>query len=185
MSEEIYEKLIQTEELARILGIKERTAQMLAKKGVITCRKVGGKNAYNLYQVVREYVDYTAKKGSKTFSSADARKLDEETRLKKIKADIAELELEELRGNLHAAADVEDITTDLVMAVRSAVLALPGTLAMDIIEAKSPAEASEIIKKAVHNILEELADYKYDPDEYRRRVREKQGWQNDRDEDTG
>ena len=33
-----------------------------------------------------------------------------------------------------------------------------------------------IIRKEVYKILEELADYQYDPEEFAKRVREREGW---------
>lgn len=184
MEKEINEKLISSKELSNILGIRDRTVQLLAKEGYLTCIKEGNKNKYDLHRVVKEYIDYCAKKKNKVFSSLEKEKMNEEVRLKRAKADTAELELNELKGRLHSAEDVEKITTDLVLAVRSGLLSLPGMLAIDVAEAKNAAEASEIIKKAVHSLLEELADYEYNPDEYKRRVRERQGWLNDREEDA-
>ncbi len=186
MINENNEKIIDSSELAKILGITARTVQILAGQGVITCQKTGKKNRYNLYTAVHEYIEYYAKKAGKKISSFEERKLDEEIRLKRAKADMAEMELEEIRGSLHAAEDVENATTDLVMCIRSALLTLPGMLAVDVAETTSAAEASEIIKKAVCDILEELANYKYNPEEYKRRARERQGWKNrDREDEDG
>lgn len=42
--------------------------------------------------------------------------------------------------------------------------------------AASAAEASDIIRAEVYKILEELAAYKYDPEVYARRVRDREGW---------
>lgn len=179
------ENLISTEELSKIVGVQVRTLQTLTKEGHITCLKKGKYNRYDLYQAVKEYIAYQTKKEARKFSSLDEEKTYEETRLKRAKAEAAELELEELKGNLHAAADVEAVTTDMALFVRSNLLSLPGMLAMDVAEAENAAEASEIIKSAVHRILGEMADYRYDPDEYRRRVRERQGWTDDREEDDG
>lgn len=177
------EKLIDSNELAKILHVTPRTVQLLAEQGVITCQKIGKKNRYDLYNAVYEYNEHYAKKASDKISSSEGKKIDEETRLKRAKADMAELELEEIKGSLHAAEDVENITTDLVMCIRSALLTLPGILAVDMAETTSAAEASEIIKKAVCDILEELANYEYNPEEYKHRVRERQGWKNKDDED--
>ena len=55
-------------------------------------------------------------------------------------------------------------------------MALPGRLAVDTAAAATAAEASEIIRAEVYKVLEELAGYKYDPDEYARRVRDREGW---------
>ena len=60
--------------------------------------------------------------------------------------------------------------------IRSMLVALPGRLAVDVSSAASPAEASEIIRAEVYKILEELAGYKYDPEVYARRVRDREGW---------
>ena len=103
--------------------------------------------------------------------------------MKKAKARIAELELDELEGRMHSADDVEAMTTDLCLAVRSALLSMPGQLAVDVAESTDAAEISEIIKATVNDILDELSRYEYDPDEYRRRVRERQGWLENRSAD--
>ena len=125
-----------------------------------------------------KYLDDKAKGKEKKLSVSEKEeaKLQAEVDLKKAKATIAQLQLEELEGRMHSAEDVEAMTTDLCLAVRSTLLSMPGRLAVDVAEAQNAAEASEIIKKAVNEILEDLSRYEYNPDEYRRRVRERQGW---------
>lgn len=82
----------------------------------------------------------------------------------------------ELEGTMHRSEDVEAVMTDLVYNIRSMLIALPGRLAVDVVAAQTAAEASEIIRAEVYKILEELAAYKYDPEEYARRVRDREGW---------
>ena len=65
---------------------------------------------------------------------------------------------------------------DLVYSIRSMIMALPGRLAMDVTQAANANEASAIIRAECSKILNELAGYKYDPEEYQRRVRDRQGW---------
>ena len=77
------------------------------------------------------------------------------------------------RGN----EDVEKMTADLCLAVRSMLLALPGQLAVDVAAVDTAPEAQVIIKEAVCHILDELSRYKYDPKEYKRRVMERKEWQ--------
>jgi len=96
---------------------------------------------------------------------------------------MAELELMELEGKMHRSEDVEAMTTDLILNIRSMLLALPGLLAVDLAEISNPAEVSERIKEAVYDILEELSNYKYDPKEYQKRVRERQGWENEQEDE--
>jgi len=44
---------------------------------------------------------------------------------------------------------------------------------------QSPAEVAERTKQEVYATLREIANYQYDPVEYKRKVRERQGWQDD------
>ena len=169
------QKLISTGELSRIIGKGTRTIQILAKEGTLTTAKNNNKNQYDLYTVVKEYIDYMAKKSMPKASSLEEEKTIEEIRFKRAKADKMELELKELDGQMHSAEDVELMTTDLVLAVRSALLSLPGRLGVDLAEVDNAAECSEVIKKAICEVLEDLSRYKYDPEEYKKRVRERQG----------
>jgi hypothetical protein len=107
------------------------------------------------------------------------RSLEAEADLKRSKADMAALQLKELEGKMHRSEDVEAVMTDLVFTIRSTFMALPGRLAVDVVAAESAAEASEIIRAEVYRALEELAGYKYDPEEYARRVRDREGWRSD------
>ena len=89
---------------------------------------------------------------------------------------MAELELRELQGSLHAAEDVENMTTDLVLVIRSSFLALPGKVSAELSEMTDARDVSERLKVEVFDILKDLSTYEYDPDEYRKRVRERKGW---------
>ena len=71
---------------------------------------------------------------------------------------------------------VEAITTDLVFNIRSMLMAMPGRLAVDTAELASPAETSARIQEEVNEILLSLSQYHYDPEEYKKRVKDRQGW---------
>ena len=63
---------------------------------------------------------------------------------------------------------------------------LPGKLAVDLSGEHTAAEQAERVKKEVYYILNCLADYQYDPEEYAKRVRERKGWENLREgEESG
>ncbi len=98
--------------------------------------------------------------------------------MKEAKAAIVKMEQEELEGKLHRAEDVEAITTDHVLLVRSMLMAMPGKLAVDLGGTHTAAEQAERVRQEVYFILDQLANYKYDPEEYRKRVKERQGWEN-------
>lgn len=87
------------------------------------------------------------------------------------------MEANELKGKMHRSEDVSALTEDLVYAIRSMLVALPGRLAVDVAEAADAAEAAIIIRREVHHLMEELAGYQYDPKKYEERVRERQSWE--------
>lgn len=170
------QKLINSKELSKILGKSERYIQLLVKSEHITTIKKGKNNTYDLYKVIQEYVEYVSEKNKKEFTSLEDEKINEEIRYKRAKASKAILELEELEGRMHAAEDVEEMTMDLVLTIRSYLLSLPGKLAVELTTINEETKIAEIIKKEVYEILRDLAHYEYNPEEYQKRVRERQGW---------
>lgn len=172
----------QVEEIAELLGMTGRRVQQLAKEGIIPTLATKPKYKFDLYAVAQTYIKYLSDKiqgrEAKTADSeqAEKEKLRAEADWKIAKAKMSEMQVSELEGTMHRAEDVEAVTNDLVYAVRSNVLSLPGRLAMDVVKCETAAEASALIREHCNNILEDLANYQYDPDEYRRRVRERQGW---------
>lgn len=169
-------KMVNSGELAKIIGRTDRTIQLLAKDGILTCEKNRNKNQYDLYVAVQEYIDYLTKTTSEKISSNGDAKLREEIRYKRAKADMMELELMEIEGQMHRAEDVKAVMTDMVLAIRSALLSLPGRLGVSLAAISSAAECSNAVKKEVCELLEDLSKYQYDREEYRKRVRERQGW---------
>lgn len=167
--------------VAKLFGLTVRRIQQLTQDGVLATEKVeGNKRRYDLLQTVQKYIGYlqekVAKKGeSKDDAQNESRKIKADADLRAAKAEIAEMELKELRGEMHRSEDVEAMTTDLVFTIRSMILALPGRLAIDLAPLNKPAEISERIKQEVNALLLELSNYKYDADAYRKRVRERQG----------
>ena len=63
--------------------------------------------------------------------------------------------------------------TDHVLFLRSMLMAMPGKLAVDLAGDHTAAEQAERVKKEVYYILNQAADYRYDPAEYAKRVRER------------
>lgn len=178
--------LVKVEIIAKVFQVTVRRVQQLTQEGIIQTVEIMEGNRklrrYDLMPTVMQYIKYLSDKANgrekkSSTSDKEEEKLQAEVDLKKAKASIAQLQLEELEGRMHSAEDVEAMTTDLCLAVRSSLLSMPGRLAVDVAEAQSnAAEVSGIIKKAVDEILEDLTRYEYNPDEYRRRVRERQGW---------
>ena len=106
-----------------------------------------------------------------------------DARIKAAKAEIVELELMELKGRLHAAEDVEDMTADLALVIRSSLMAMPGRVSVELADIDDATEISECLKKEIYAILEDLSNYEYNPEEYRKRVRNRRGWLDDDEQD--
>lgn len=173
------ENLQSTAVVASLFNLSERRVQQLAKEGVIEGHKVDGVYQFDLLPTVRKYITYLSDKANgrdQKNRKTEEEKLAAEADLKRAKADMAELQLKELRGQMHRSEDVEAITTDLVYTIRSMIIALPGRLAVDVAAVDTAPEASEIIRRECYQVLEELSNYKYDPEEYAKRVREREGW---------
>lgn len=173
------ENLQSTAVVATLFNLSERRVQQLAKDGIIDGKKVEGVYQFDLLPTVRKYIAYLSDKANgrdQKNKKTEEEKLAAEADLKRAKADMAELQLKELRGQMHRSEDVEAITTDLVYTIRSMIIALPGRLAVDVAAVDTAPEASEIIRRECYAVLEELSNYKYDPEEYAKRVREREGW---------
>ena len=165
---------VSSSELACVLGITGRNIRQLVEDGQL--EKVDGR--FILSDSVQRYVAFKSKRD----------KDDEEKRLEKTrltadvtmtasKAQIAKMEADELRGKMHRSEDVAAMTEDLIYTIRGSLMALPGRLAVDVATVTTPAEAAEIIRKEVHALMRELANYQYDPEKYEERVRERRKWE--------
>ena len=173
------ENLQTSQVIAKIFGVSTRRVEQLKTEGVI--KGQGKPTKYDLLPTIQSYIRYLSDKANgrekkETDSQLETEKLEAEKRIKVAKAEMAELELKELKGDLHRSSDVEAITTDHVMFVRSMLMAIPGKLAVDVATIQTAPEAAERIKQEVYAILQQLSDYRYDPEEYKKRVRERQGW---------
>ena len=181
MAENPKQNLQSTDIIAKLFDLDVRRVQQLAKEGILPAASQRPYK-FDLLPTVKAYIRYLRDrangKEAKTADTvkAEADKLRAEADLKQSKAKIAELQLKELEGKMHRSEDVEALTNDLVYTARSMIMALPGRLAMDVVQAGSANEASALIRTECYKILDELAGYQYDPEAYRRRVRDRVGW---------
>lgn len=168
-------------EIADIFGVSVRQIQRLTLDGIIDATTDKRPYRYDLEKVARQYCAFLTEKAAARDRrditlSLEEEKLRAEVNIKKAKAQAAQMELEELQGKLHRAEDVEAITIDHVLFLRSMLMAMPGKLAVDLAGDHTAAEQAERVKNEVYYILNQLADYRYDPEEYKKRVMERQGW---------
>lgn len=173
--------MVPSSEIAKLIGKTVRTVQDLTNNGVLPAEEErNGKRVsrrYDKYEAIQAYIRHVEEKAEKRNGGGKEQEKNQvEIDIKKTKLRMSELQLEELEGKVHLAEDVANFTDDLVLNVRANLLAMPGRLAVPLAEMGDASEISARIHEEVCTILEDLANYKYDPKEYKKRARERQGW---------
>lgn len=180
-------QFVSAKEIAEIFNFESvRRVQQLTQDGVIetTNVKESGRKVkrYETIPTVTAYIKFLQDKAygrekKESETNLVVRKLQADVGIKEAKAKMAQLQLDELEGRMHSADDVEEMTADMVLAIRSALLAIPGQLAKDVAEESNPSKVQIMIKDTICMVLEELSRYEYDKEEYKKRAAERQGWQ--------
>ena len=185
MSETTAKNYQKADVIARLFGKTVRRIQQLTQDGILPTEATPSGRRYDLLPTVARYVKYldglAEKKQPESITQKLEAKLDAEIQYKKAKADKAKLELDELKGIMHQSADIEKLTNELVFAVRSMLLALPGRVAMDLAAINTAPEVSQYMSRHTAVLLDELATHEYNPDAYKQLVRDREGWQADHD----
>lgn len=167
--------------LANVLGLNPSRISQLRGEGILTAE--GRPLKYDLAESVQAYIKYVtdlARGRAPEDLDAASRKLAADAAYKEAKARQEEMRVAELEGRMHSAEDVEAATTELVYSVRSMLLALPGRVAVDA-AGRSAAEVSEVVRREVCAVLDDLSHFRYDPETYAQMVREREGWRSDED----
>lgn len=163
---------------AKFLNLSDERVRQMTEEGYLVCEKDGRKNKYDLIPTVNTYIEYWKAKAKmiEQNMSDEQRKIKADADWKEAKAAIEGMKRDELKGSLHSSDDVFAVTQDMVMNIRAELLAIPGMCAVDCANAKTPAEASGIIRDAINNILNGLTEYEYNPEKYKKLVRERETW---------
>ena len=178
-----------TEDLANLFGLTGQWINQLTRDGVIKRRDTPAGKRYNVVESVRAYTQYLRDKAASRADKGipedkELEKFEAEVKIKQAKAKIAELEADEVQGIMHRSEDVADMTEDLIYTVRGSLMALPGRLAVDVTSAQTAAEAAGIIRAEVFKVMQELSQYRYDPQKYEERVRDRMKWETEREADS-
>lgn len=158
---------VKATDLAGLLDLTKGRITQLTTEGVLVKHKTAAGERYVLVDSIHAYIRYLRKLlDDKRETGLDEKKAEADIRLKNIKAEHLELQLKELRGQLHRFEDVQAITNAMVFEVRSQILSLPGRLAVNIAPEMSPEEASVMVRKEIYDILNGLSRFEYDPVKY-------------------
>lgn len=143
---------VSTSELATIIGKTPQWIRQLTRDRILS-QVARGK--YNLADAVQAYILHVS--GGKE-EDDKPRFIDHKTEHERIKAEKAALELEEMKGNLHATSDVERLLSDLILTTKSRILGVPSRIATEC--DKEPAEVIEaIVRRELETALSALANY--------------------------
>lgn len=172
-------KLFNTKHIANLFRRDVSSIQKLTKQGILPAvTKTKDGNQYDLPKTMLAYIYYLqgiVDNRSKTTEEQECQRLDAEIRLKEAKAEIAQLDLKELKAEMLRAEDVQAFIEDLGATTKSLLTGLPNRLAMDLPNESNAAERAEIIEEAVFDILNQLTDYEFSVDYYKKRVAERSG----------
>lgn len=172
-------KLATTKLVAKYFNITERRIQQLTQQGILPAvKKTREGNLYDFQDTTQRYIFYLQEivnNRSKATEEQEKKRLDADIKLKEAKAEIAQLDLKELKAEMLRAEDVQAFVEDLAATTKALLMGLPGRLAMDLANAITAAERSEIIEEAIFEVLYELTDYKFSVEFYKKRVSERNG----------
>lgn len=171
---------IKTADVCAMTGKTNQWIGQLTGQGILNKHHTPHGSMYETAAAMKAYCamleERSAAVEKKSANSIEQERLIAEAGIKKSKAIISDLEAKELQGKMHRSEDVAAMTEDLIYAIRGMLVALPGRLAVDVADVGTPAEAAEVIRKEVYSIMKELANYRYDAQKYRERVRERRKW---------
>lgn len=138
-----------TGELAKLLNITQRRVNQLAEKKIITRQPEGD---FVLPEAIAEFYSFK-------FQSDEAIDFMAEKALhEKAKRELAELELQKRRNEVHDAADVELVMTDMLTNLRSQLLGLPAKMAPQLAN-RDKDYIDQTLTDEIYARMTELSDY--------------------------
>ena len=132
----------------------ERNVRLLRDKGVIKEYRPG---LYDLEAVTHGYINFLRKKNPDAEEKVDYNT--ERAKLVRAKRENEELELRLKKNEVHTTEDVEQTMKDMLIRFKARLMAVPAKLSPILAKKTDQTEIFKIMKNAVDEALEELADY--------------------------
>ncbi|CDX01288.1 Hypothetical protein DPCES_1401 [Desulfitobacterium hafniense] len=156
--------VVSTSVISSLFGLTDRRVRQLVEEGVIDKVKNG---SYELAPTVKKYVMYLrlGTDGKELEKDAEAIYMAEKTKHEAAKRQIAEIELAQMRGQMHDAKDVEREMSKMLAAFRTRMIALPSKVAPMLIAQNEISVIQDLIQKEIYEALYELSNY--DPELFR------------------
>lgn len=140
--------------VAKRLDMTERNVRLLRDKGVLTEYKPG---LYDLTTVTVQYINFLRQKNPEAEDKVDYNT--ERAKLVRAKRESEELELQVRKNELHTTEDIEKALTDMLVNFRTKLMAIPAKLSPIMAKKKDQTEIFKLMKAAIDETLEELADF--------------------------
>lgn len=134
--------------VAQWLGLTERRIRQMRDAGIIREAKPG---LYDMKPTVQAYLAYLRN------NTGDLNQ--QRAELTKTKKELAKLELDERKGDLHRTEDIEQALATMLMNFRTKVMSMPAKLAKTLASMSDNAEIYDLLKKETDEALDELSDY--------------------------
>jgi len=149
--------VVNTDVLAKLFGVTRRYVNQLATEGVLEKRAPG---RWPLEQNVNRYIEFL-RSGKKDPEEQESKSIywEEKAKHEAAKREMAELQLAKLKNQMHDAATVELVMTDMLTTFKNRLLALPQKVSPKVIGLKSIAEVNDVLASEINEALTELSDY--------------------------
>jgi len=141
--------------IAKLFMVSDRRVQQLVKMGIVPKNDHG---RYELVPAVQGYVRYLQERAQGR-PGAPEDYHQEKSRLVKLQADKAQLEVEELAGTLVRADDVKREWEEMLGDMKGRLLGLPSKAAPIVAPQTHPGEVLGVLEDLVNEALQELYEY--------------------------
>jgi terminase small subunit / prophage DNA-packing protein len=146
-------EIVNKQRLSKILGKSERTLTEWQKEGM-PIKKAGERGQSNTYDT-EKVIDWLLKRASDSEGEMEKAKL----RLIMAQAEMEELKVKEKKEELISLEKMKYLWANVLGSFRSRVLSIPTRLTPQIMIHKDPKKIERLIKDALYEALNELAEY--------------------------
>ena len=141
--------------VAKLLNITARRVQQLARDGIIA-KPENGK--YHLLSCFTGYIKYLQSR-KYNLHKEDSDEKDLRSQLLKVQLIKAQMDIKKETGQLWLRSQAEEEWSNMILAFRSKMLAVPYRAACRVVGVKDRYEVQEIIRELVYEALDELSEY--------------------------
>jgi phage terminase Nu1 subunit (DNA packaging protein) len=154
--------LMDTNQMARLIDVTARHVRKLTVDGVLNrARNEMGDEIQGRYELVpnnHSYIHFLRKQG-KLDEFSDAKRHMLGNRKMAADAEMAELRLLELKGNVHRSDDVEFLWTNKLTRIKARIQAIPSRTARQLVGKTDYREIHDILTDEVEQVLRECSGY--------------------------